>query len=173
MLVGCLLSPRTYTDHDASQDFSTYHTYAWLADAPQMIPPPEGDVVSAADRERISNAIESELNAKGFEKASRRENASFTVAFTVGLRERLNVYSYKDPYSHDWGWGPTEFGPDVGVSTYTEGTLAIDIFDGTSKRMVWHGRMSRPITKEDVRHAAQVIPRTVGSILRAFPPPPR
>ena len=170
MLVGCVLSPQTYTDHDPSQDFSKYGTYAWLADDPLMNPTTEGDLLSAADRQRILNAIESELSAKGFEKACSRESASFTVAFTVGLRERLNVYSYKDPYSHNSSWGPTEFGSDVGVSPYTEGTLAIDIFDGTSKRMTWHGRMSRPITQEDVRHAAQVIPRAVASILRTFPP---
>lgn len=172
LLGGCATPLRPLSDYDRSQDFSTYRTFAWVSDDPLTRPPQGGDEVSALNRRRIADAIESELASKGFRKVSGSDEPSFTVAYTVGSRERLDVYSYPDAYRHyPWRWGyPYYFGDQVDVDSYTEGTLAIDIFDGASKRPVWHGRASRRITEKDVERAAELIPPAVKSILESFPP---
>lgn len=167
---ACATTIQSRSDYDPAQDFSGYRTYAWLADDP-LIVPRGGDVqVSALNRRRIVEAIESELSAKGFTKAAARDSATFTVAYTVGARDRIDVASYPDMYRRPWRWGGPYYGSNVDVDAYTEGTLAIDIFDGNSRQPVWHGRASKHITERDVQLAAQLIPQAVASILKEFPP---
>jgi hypothetical protein len=171
LIGGCATPLRPMTDYDRSQDFSKYRTFAWVSDDPLIQPALGEDQVSALNRRRIADAIESELTSKGFLKVTASGDPSFTVAYTVGSRERLDVYSYPDAYRrHPWPWGYPYFGEHVDVAPYTEGMLAIDIFDGASKRPVWHGRASRRITEKDVEHAAELIPPAVKSILLEFPP---
>jgi hypothetical protein len=172
LVIGaCATTIQSRTDHDPAQDFSKYRTYAWVADDPLVAPPGSDVQVSALNRRRIIESIESQLSAKGFQKVSDRDGASFTLAYTVGARERIDLASYPDPYRHPWPWGHPYFGETVDVDAYTEGTLAIDIFDGASHQPVWHGRASKHITEDDVRHAAELIPQAVASVLTDFPPP--
>lgn len=171
VLGGCASSLQSRADHDRTQDFSKYRTYAWVADDPLIQPPEGAEDVSALNRRRIADAIESELAGKGFQKVPASSDPSFTVAYTVGARDRLDVHSYPDAYRHHpWPWGYPYFGERVDVTAYMEGVLAIDIFDGASKRPVWHGRAAKRITEKDIELAAERIPPAVKSILRDFPP---
>jgi hypothetical protein len=170
LLVGCATGLRTQSDHDPAQSFAGYRTYAWVADEPMIAAGGEVDRVSPLNRRRIVDAIEAELKTRGFEKASDRSAASFTVSYTVGARDRIDVYSYPEMYRHPWSWGRPYFGREADVSMYTEGTLAIDIFDGATRRPVWHGWASRRITEQDVKRAAELIPPAVADILKSFPP---
>jgi hypothetical protein len=61
-------------------------------------------------------------------------------------------------------------GRDADVSTYREGTLAIDVFDGRTNQPVWHGWASKRITERDIANAAEQIPVAVAAILESFPP---
>jgi hypothetical protein len=170
IVAACASTIQSRSDYDPAQDFSKYRTYAWLADDPPIAPRDGGTQVSALNRRRIVEAIESQLNTKGFQKAAARDSASFTVAYTVGARDRIDVASYPDLYRRPWRWGGPYFGERVDVNAYTEGTLAIDIFDGASHQPVWHGRASKHVTEKDVEQAADLIPKAVASVLQNFPP---
>jgi hypothetical protein len=169
-LSGCATTLQTHSDHDATQNFSGYRTYAWMADQPMIAPPDEVARVSPLNRRRIEEAIESELAAKGFQKATDRASADFAVSYTVGARDRVDVYSYPAPYAGPWRWGYPYFGHDVDVTMYREGTLAIDVFDGKSHQPVWHGWATKRISERDVKHAAQQIPPAVATVMKDFPP---
>ena len=170
LVTGCATTMEAHSDHDASQNFSRYRTFAWMADEPMIAPPEEVARVSPLNRQRIVNAIESELGAKGFLKTADRSAADFVVSYTVGARDRIDVQSYPAPYGGAWRWGWPYFGHDVDVRTYTEGTLAIDVFDGMTHQPVWHGWASKRVTTHDVRHAAEQIPPAVAEILKDYPP---
>lgn len=170
LVAGCATTMQARSDFDASQNFSGYRTFAWMDDEPMIAPPGEADRVSALNRRRIVDAIESELASKGFQKIADRAAADFVVAYTVGARDRIDVQSYPTPYRGVWQWGWPYFGRDVDMRVYTEGTLAIDIFDGATHRPVWHGRATKRITAHDVEHAAEQIPPAVAAILKDFPP---
>lgn len=170
LIAGCATTMEAHSDHDASQSFSRYRTFAWMADEPMIGPPEQVARVSPLNRMRIVDAIESELGAKGFQKTTERAAADFVVSYTVGARDRLDVQSYPAPYQGMWYWGGPYYGHDVDVRTYTEGTLSIDVFDGTTHQPVWHGWGSKRITAHDVRHAAEQIPPAVAAILKDFPP---
>lgn len=169
-VAGCATTLETHSDHDRSQSFSGYSTFAWMNDQPMMGTPEEIQRVSPLNRKRIEDAIEAELVGKGFRKSTERASASFVVSYTVGARDRIDVQSFPSPYAGPWYWGWPHYWQDVDVQTYTEGTLAIDIFDGSSHQPVWHGWASKRITAHDVKHAAEQIPPAVAAILKDFPP---
>jgi len=155
------------SDRYAQADFSHFHTYAWIADDPQIRPHGAQTQVSPLTARRIHEAIESELAAKGYKAASAPTGADFVVAFTVGTRDRIDEQSYPAEYRGPWLWDWYRNEPDLRV--YREGTLSIDIFDGTSHQPVWHGRARKEITSSDVADPAPVIKQAVAAILRKFP----
>ena len=55
------------------------------------------------------------------------------------------------------------------ATSYTEGTLAIDVFDGKTHVAVWHGWATRRIG--DSTDRAKLVDEVVGAILAKFPPP--
>jgi len=170
MLAGCATRLETHSDHDRSHSFATYRTFAWMADQTMIAAPEEVARVSPLNRHRIEQAIEKELAGKGFQQVAAGDTADFVVSYTVGARDRLDVQSYPVPYRGPWLWGWSHFGHDVDVTTYREGTLAIDVFDGKTHQPVWHGWASKRLDDHDVKHAAELIPPAVTSILREFPP---
>jgi hypothetical protein len=170
MLSGCATTIETRADHDPSQNFSGYRTFAWMADQPMIAAPADEARVSPLNRHRIEQAIEKELARKGFQQVAQRDAADFVVSYTVGARDRLDVQSYPVPYRGPWLWGWPYFGHDVDVTTYREGTLSIDVFDGKTHQPVWHGWATKRLNEGDAKNAAELIPQAVGSILKRFPP---
>lgn len=158
MLASCA-SMRVGSNRHPQADFSTYQDYAWMADSPAA----GADVqISALAVRNIREAVEAELAAKGYRQAEARE-ADFLVSFTVGRRDRTvtsaQTIPYRDQGPRDWSW------LDVDVQTYQEGTLSIDIFDGTSHQPVWHGWARKTITDADEADPGPVIRRAVARIL--------
>jgi hypothetical protein len=169
LLAGCATKLLVHSDHDTRQSFAGYHTFAWMTEQPLIGPQEQVTRVSPLNRRRIEEAIEKELDAKGFRKVERAA-ADFVVAYTVGERDRIDVASYPMPYGGPWRWGGPYFGRDVDVSMYQEGTLSVDVFDGKSHQPVWHGWGTKRIEEGDVKHAAERIPPAVSAILKDFPP---
>jgi hypothetical protein len=170
MLSGCASRLETHSDHDPKQNFSGYHTFAWMAEQPMIAPPEDIARVSPLNRRRIEESIEKELARKGFMRVQERNSADFVVSYTVGARERLDVQSYPVPYRGPWFWGYPYFGHDVDVTMYREGTIAIDVFDGKTHQPVWHGWGTKRIDDRDVKHAGELIPPAVAAVLEPFPP---
>jgi hypothetical protein len=170
LTAGCATTLKAQSDHDRTQNFSSYHTYSWMADQPMIAPADEVARVSPLNRRRIEQAIENELASKGFQKSTDRGAADFVVSYTVGARDRVDVFSYPAPYGGPWRWGGPYFGHDVDVTMYREGTLSIDMFDGKSHQPVWHGWATKRISEQDVKHAAEQIPPAVTLIMKDFPP---
>jgi hypothetical protein len=159
------------TDYDPGADFSTYHTYEWVTDE-LMVQPPEGadPRVSALVQQRIRDAIDQSLARKGFRQ---EQSGDFAVGFTVGLRDRERVSnwgpygsSYRPYGSYDPYRGP--YGARTTVTSYTQGTLAIDMFDVQTRRPIWHGRATKIVQDSDDR--PEVIQEIVDSVLADFPP---
>jgi len=170
LVAGCATTIQARSDYDRAQNFSRYRTFAWMDDDPMIAARGERDRVSPLNRRRIVEAVEAELGAKGFRKTADRAAADFVVSYTVGARDRIDVLSYPEPYRGAWGWGRPYFGSRVDVGTYTEGVLAIDVFDGAARVPVWHGWATKRITPHDVEHAAEQIRTAAGMILKTFPP---
>jgi hypothetical protein len=49
--------------------------------------------------------------------------------------------------------------------------MSIDVFDGRTRKPVWHGSGKKELSDADVEHAQAVIRDAVTAILAQFPPP--
>jgi Domain of unknown function (DUF4136) len=159
----------TKTDYDTAADFSNYHTFSWVSKSPLVSKPPE---VSPLAEGRIMRAVSNDLTAKGFRFVDDPAKADFVVAFTIGARQQVRVTS--NPYAARYGAGPYMWGrpyyQDIDVREFTQGRLAIDIFDVKRQQPVWHGHATKSISSSDQKNAEALINQAVAAILKSFPP---
>jgi len=125
-------------DHEADPeaDFAGYETYDWM--------PPESRRVNIKTRDpmveqRIRNAIESQLRAKGLRKVDSGE-PDIRIGYLLVLEDGVDsqtMYNRSDP---DWRY--RTYGPETTTTrtvAYTIGTLVIDVFEVEKKALVWRG----------------------------------
>jgi len=181
MLVGCATGFEAMYDHDSSQDFSAYKTYGWISVNPMKIGP-SSQIGNPLLEPRIMEAIEQNLNSKGYTKVAEPESADFVLSFTIGSRNEIKVDSYPSMtgsvgvgygYPRHWGgWGGAYYGygTETSVRQYTKGMLAVDIFDVAERRPVWHGVAEKTINESDREDVEGTIKAAVGALFSAFPP---
>ena len=159
------------SDYDHAAPFASYHTYT-------LMQRPHRDRAEAANplvAVRVRDAIEAELNRKGYTMAPEGTAADFAVDYTIGSRERTDIQAYPTPFSGPWfgpgpWWGGPYWGDSVDVRQIREGTLSIDVFDVMSHRPVWHGWARKELTRSDIERSQEPIRRAVTSVLDKFPP---
>lgn len=129
-------APKFTVDRAPTFNIASYKTYTWAyAQAPRGMNPVAYD--------RIRASFERNLAARGFSKAS--GEGDMIIGFTTGARDKVEVTDwgpvgpyypgYGRGYRYGWAYGYN----DVDVRTVTEGSLAVDVFDGKTKTPVWHG----------------------------------
>ncbi|MEE9135209.1 MAG: DUF4136 domain-containing protein [Gammaproteobacteria bacterium] len=176
LLSGCGPSIKTQSDFDPEMDYRSYKTFVWVSENPMVLAMAAPPTMSPFLEERIMVAIAGSLTTKGFSKVDDAEDADFAVGFTIGTQDKVRVTSYPSTYGGYHGHRGYYYGAggsDVRVSNYTEGTLAIDIFDVSTRKAAWHGwgsgTVGKPI-KDDAKRAARYREVT-DLILAGFPPP--
>ena len=88
----------------------------------------------------------------------------YGFGYRYGFRRSFFGYGgYGYPYG---GYG---YGSHGVVTTYTEGTLVIDIIDAGTNELVWRGSAVSPMSDET--YDAKDINKAVEKILEEFPPP--
>ncbi|MEX0707375.1 MAG: DUF4136 domain-containing protein [Woeseia sp.] len=164
-------SIRTGSHLDETNNFSAYSTFSWIADDP-YIRSDTDLVISPLTQAKIQGAIRDQLEFKGYRYTGDRDEADFVVSYTVGSRETIRTTSYPVAYHGTWGWhvrGSDYYIREYEEHSYTEGTLAVDVFDGASKKPVWHGWAEKTITMSDRRNPDAVINDSVIKLLESFP----
>jgi hypothetical protein len=182
LLLGACSGNRPIVDYDPEASFAAYRSYAFISEHPMVRAPdsPPGSPLLEARLMRVTDEV---LQSRGYRKLDDPEAADFTIAFTVGAREKINVSSYPEPYRPyygGWGWGASYYrgygAVGVGMSTstsvdqYTEGTLAVDVFDVAAHKPVWHGVATKRITDKMRRNPDEAVNEVLGEILSEFPP---
>ena len=171
-LSGCA-TIKSGSHHDESAAYGHYRTYSWIADQPMIVGTGQKPAVSPLTQRKIVDAIEAELERKGFVHAQNRGSADFALSYTVGTRERIESTSYPNAYQGPWGWhlyGRYYYDTEVVHRSYTEGTLGVDVFDGKTKQPVWHGWASKTVSTSDRTDPAPSIEKAVAAIFADFPP---
>ena len=190
MLSGCATTKFT-SDYDQAHDFGTYKTFAWAGESPMTV---LGTTrVPPMLEQRIAREVRTELEAKGYRYVETLEQADFGVSFTVGSRSSTEVIKSPETFwvnQTNWRWGRAYYpayrrpvavtATPVTVTTtevkaYTEGTLAIDIYDVQGKAPVWHGSGTKTVSTSEVgarrgKIDSGKIREAVARILKEFPP---
>jgi hypothetical protein len=159
-------------DYDPSANFASLQTWAWLPHAGRSGDP---RLDNALLDSRIRAAVESELAAKGYARASSGK-PDFQVTYHLSVEGKLAVDTvYRDypPGSYGrvgyrrGGWGYTE----TRVREYDEGTLLIDVLQAESGALLWRGSGVATVREESTpEKRTKRINTAVEKILERFPP---
>lgn len=158
-------SVKVTTDFDSKTDFSKIKTYAIyrLSDT--------GPGLSELNRNRILDAINTELQAKGLQENPSNPDVLINVTTIVEEKRQVTATNY---YSHGgiyrpYYWGPRYGQTQINVSELREGSLIIDIVDAASRHLIWEGIGNKEIDLP-MNNGDKVIPQAVKAILEKFPP---
>jgi hypothetical protein len=165
LLTACATKIQVNTDYDPEFDFSVYRTYAWH----DRVRAPDGLV-----EDRIRDAIDATLVAKGYARVKSTGEPDFRVSFSAVAEQALRVDTVSTGlgYRHrNWGMGVSSTSR---VREYTRGTLIIDIIDPVGKDLLWRGISVRTLAEgrapeEKTRDVMEI----VTAILQQFPPKPQ
>jgi hypothetical protein len=155
------LFAKAVADYDHSVDFGRYHTYSWIA-------------ARAEDplwNDRIANAIDSQLTAKGWRKVGSGGDASVSA---FGSTHSIQTFeTWYDGFGGGWGWRRGWGGAGFATTTIERtpvGTLVVDIFDSRSKKLIWRGTSSATLSGNPGKNERKLT-KDVAGMFKKFPPP--
>jgi Domain of unknown function (DUF4136) len=165
------------TDSNPTMSVSNCHTYAFaqehVANADHQAA--FGNPLNA---ERLRVAIESNLAAKGMQRAD-RGTAECVVGFAIGSRQVFNDYygGFGGGWGPGWGrrggfyggfgggWGGGWDGPYVSDET----RIVVDLFDAKSRTPIWHASVSQSVSELTGPNAEAKINAATAAIFTRFP----
>jgi hypothetical protein len=167
-LAGCA-SVHVTSDFDDTVDFSRLHAYVW---APQE-KPADPVVADTLVENRIRNAVDRELAAKGYRRVDGAP-PDFVVDFATAMRERVDYHSWPSwcwghyHYGYGWGYGYHGWHDRVDVIQYVQGTLLVGMLDPTTNQLLWRGKATEIV--DDKSGSEARIDEAVKLLLADFPP---
>ncbi len=159
-------------DYNREVDFRGYKTYAFISENPMAVSQAQGAVNPMLEG-RLMEAIRITMNGKGYNEVSDPEAASMAIGFTVGSRDQVKVDTY--PSSFNTGfygrgyYGGFNYGTETRVRQYTEGQLAVDIYDVASHNPAFHGVASKKINDADRENQQEMLNAVAMEALSGFP----
>jgi hypothetical protein len=139
-VAACQSSTTPNFNYTAAPGFSLagMKTYSWAyAQVPQGF--------NSVTLQMIRNSMDSDLAARGFQRVD--SGGDFFIGITVGSRSELQVTNW--PTYPGWGWGRWGWAApmtNTTVQQITQGSLALDVYNGQTKEAMWHGFASRQLS---------------------------
>jgi hypothetical protein len=160
--VTCLFA-KVIVDYDHAVSFGKYHTYSWIG----------VNVQEPLWNDRVTNAIDGQLAAKGWRKIESGGDASISVVGATHTQQTLDTF-YSGGFGGGWGHrGWIGGGPGFATTTVERtpvGTLHVDIFDSQSKKVIWHGDCTDSLTGNPEKNEKK-LEKSVADVFKKFPPP--
>ncbi len=140
-------------------DFTKYHTYKWVSIEGGAHP---NQIVDA----QIKQAIDAQLAAKGLTKTD-SDKADLYVGYQVSVDQQKQWNAYGMGGGLRWGGGMAT----AQSSTINIGTLVLDMYDPTSKQLVWTGRATKTLDPSKNQEKNQKnLDNAMKKLLKNFPP---
>jgi hypothetical protein len=156
LVVAGMVAAKTTTDYDRGANFSAYKTYSW---APSEYAPKD-----PLWNRRITDSIDRQLAAKGLTKVD--GPADLILTFNGGLRETISLQGF--------GTGGRFLGGSFSVDQVTNvsGTLAVELYDGQSRQMVWRGLATETVSDNTDKNISK-LEKDVEKLFKEYPPKPK
>ncbi len=149
-------------------DFTKYKTFKWVKIEGANYP----DEITDA---QIKTAIEKQLATKGMTKTE-ADTADLYIGYqaAVDQEKEWNTYGTGMGYGYGPRWGAWGGGWTTTTSTTINvGTLGLDMYDATQKKLVWRGAASKTIDpKANPEKRAKNLDKAMAKMLKNYPPPP-
>jgi Domain of unknown function (DUF4136) len=154
------LAQQIRTNAMPGADFSKYHTYKWVPIESNRHP---NQIVDA----EIKEAVDKQLASKGLTKTD-GDQADLDVAYQVAVgRERQ-----WDAFGSGRGlrWGGLGTGTATS-STIANGTVAVDMYDPSSRELVWRGQATKTLDSSTNQEKTQKnLNKAMAKLFKHFPP---
>jgi hypothetical protein len=126
--------------------------------------------------ERLRQAIEANMSARGFQKTPDRKSADCVIGYAMGTRQVFDDYYGNFGIGWGWGggWGRRGWGGGIGYDgpyVRDETRISIDLFDAKSRVPVWHASVSQSVADLTGPNAVEKINAATNAIFTKFPTP--
>ncbi len=167
LAAGCATPVKT--DYKPGVNFSRYRTFAMLPLPQQATMDDPGMALRLAQPAR--EAVVSEMTAKGLAEAPANQ-AELAINLRGRSLPRVEATQYGYAYARWTRYGTVTVvrDPYVSVSSYTERTLVIEIFENQTKELVWVGSLTKETSSKPV--TPQMLQEGIRKILAKYPPSP-
>lgn len=179
---GCT-SIKVTSDLDKSVDFTkhkTFQYYGWQKDSDKIL--------NSLDKNRIESAFGAEFKKRGLTYV--KDNGDLIVTLLIVTEQKTKTtanttstgygggYGGYYGYGPGWGWGAGHAGMGMGSATttystydYNVGTLVVDVFDASEKKLIWEG-IGQGTINENPKNRDKTIPKSVAAIMKDYPVKP-
>jgi hypothetical protein len=128
-------------------------------------------------------AIKQEMDGRGYKQVDK--DGELIVSAFVIIENKTSYQAYTTHYGgwagygggwgyyggmgyYGYGWEPGYSNTQVYSTDYEQGTLLIDIFRLSDKRLIWQGIGSGEVT-DDLNKRDRRLPMSIGQIFRKYP----
>ena len=138
-------------------DFSKYHTYKWVAIEGGAHP---NQIVD----QEIKQAVDSQLAAKGLTKTD-NDKADLYVGYQIAVDQEKQWNAF--------GMGGARWGGmgSATSSTISNGTLVLDLYDPSTKQLVWTGNATKTLDPSGNQEKnMKNLNKAMAKLLKNYPP---
>lgn len=142
-------------DYDKARDFTSFKTYAWVRGT---------NLSDELNHQRVVDAIDAQLAAKGLRKVERGGNPDVLVAYHAAFGRDLQVNG------SGWGGYRVNRAGSARVEEVVVGALGVEIADAKTGAVVWHGVAKKDIdVKASPEKREKNINKAVEKLLKSYP----
>ena len=142
------------SEYDPSVNFASFKTFSL-----QPLRVSSRSNINEFARQRVQDAVASELKARGYEQVS--SNADLKVKGHFIARERRRVESETTYSSGRWT-------TDYDTYEYSEGSLTLDVRDSQADKLLWQG-VGMGIIDKNPKGQKERVNKAVAKIFEGFP----
>ncbi len=155
LTAGPTLAQQVYIDYDRATAFSQYKTFQFVESKDDM-----RDSAIGLHAQIVSQLTQI-FHEGALDEAQTDPDLQVTYYSAEKERIRVNTYDLGFGYPPGWGWGPYwgpgySYGTSTSVTTFTQGTFVIDIWDVREDRLIWRGIATDVVSDNPQKNAKRV-----------------
>jgi hypothetical protein len=166
---GCTTAPKISSEFDAEADFTAAKTFA-LRPLPKEIPNVDPGLIMRVGPAALG-AARSTLTGKGYTEVPDMAKADLAIVIHGKSVPKTDVTDWGPTVAYGragWYGGYAYGGSNVTVDQYNEGTLAVEVYDVKTRKMIWVGWATARATEKTDEQAARV-GEAITNILAQYP----
>jgi hypothetical protein len=159
-VIGCgvALAQEVGANFILGTDFSRYHTYKWYSIEGNVHP---NQIVDT----QIKQSVDSQLTSKGLTKTD-SDKADLYVGYQIAVDQTKQWKGYGMNGGPGWGGMAAATQPTIDV-----GTLVLDVYDPTTKQLVWTGTATKTMdSSSNQEKNIESLDRVIQRLLKNYPP---
>jgi len=156
-LASAASAQKVTTDYARGTDFSQYKTFMWIV---------EPSATNPLTNQRIVEDVNAALASKGLTRVA--ADGDIGVAAHAATRQRRTLDTFYDGFGGGWRWHGGFGSATTTVSTFSVGSLVVDLFDAKTKAAVWRGTSTKTLSDNPEKNAGS-LNRAIAKMFKSFP----